>query len=136
MPYRILLGAVALTALPLSPAQAQIFDPAKYPDIAGEWRESAIFRWAPGEKAPLTPAYRAIFEANLADQAAGGQGFDQMHRCLPPGMPRQIHVYSPMEIIITPKTPYMLVDHIHDDRRIHTDGRDWPAGIDPVFSGF
>src|SRR5579862_6333858 len=31
----------------------------------------------------------------------------------------------------------MLIDHIHDDRRIFTDGRDWPReDIDPTFSGY
>jgi hypothetical protein len=59
-----------------------------------------------------------------------------MYRCLPPGMPRQMHAYAPMEIVLTPSTTYILIDHIHDDRRIHTDGRDWPADIEPVFSGY
>ena len=67
----------------------------------------------------------------------GGHGTDTMYRCFPPGMPRQMLVYSPMEIVITPKTAYILIDHIHDDRRIYTDGRDWPReDIDPVFSGY
>src|SRR5258708_40195992 len=60
-----------------------------------------------------------------------------MYGCLPPGMPRQTYLYSPMEIIITPHTTYMLIDHIHDDRRIFTDGRDWPTEeADPTFSGY
>ncbi len=104
--------------------------------MAGQWGESRVNKWAPGEKPPLTPEYQAIFDANLADQAAGGQGTDPMYRCLPPGMPRQMHAYAPMEIVITPNTTYMLIDHIHDDRRIYTDGRDWPADIEPVFSGY
>ena len=29
-----------------------------------------------GQEAPLTPEYQAIYEATLADQAAGGQGGD------------------------------------------------------------
>ena len=28
------------------------------------------------QQAPLTPEYQAIYEADLADQAAGGQGID------------------------------------------------------------
>jgi hypothetical protein len=61
-----------------------------------------------------------------------------MYRCFPPGMPRQMHVYAPMEIVITPATTYILIDHIHDDRRIYTDGRDWPGRneeVEPLFSG-
>jgi hypothetical protein len=31
----------------------------------------------------------------------------------------------------------MLIDHIHDDRRIYTDGRGWPEGeVDPTFTGY
>ncbi len=42
----------------------------------------------PAQQAPLKPEYQAIYEANLADQAAGGQGTDPLFRCIPPGMPR------------------------------------------------
>src|SRR5437764_2335470 len=113
-----------------------MIDMGKYPDIAGAWDRSEVFQWSRGEAPPLTPEYRAIHESNIADRRAGGQGIDAMWRCFPPGMPRQMHVYSPMEIVITPKTAYVLIDHIHDDRRIYTDGRDWPnEDIDPLFSG-
>src|SRR6516225_28005 len=27
----------------------------------------------------------------------------------------------------TPETTHILIEHIHDNRRIYTDGRDWPA---------
>ncbi len=50
-------------------------------------------------EAPLTPEYRLIFEANLADQAAGGQGTDPTSTCLSPGMPRIMTAYEPMEIV-------------------------------------
>jgi hypothetical protein len=52
-------------------------------------------------------------------------------------MPRVMLMYSPMELVITPGTTYMLIDHIHDDRRIFTDGRAWPEGeIEPTYSGY
>ena len=89
----------------VSHARSQIIDMGKYPDIAGGWGRSEVFKWAPrGEKPPLTPEYEAIYKANVADQAAGGHGTDIMYRCFPPGMPRQMIVYSPMEIVITPST--------------------------------
>jgi hypothetical protein len=44
-------------------------------------------------------------------------------------------VYDPMEIIITPGTTHMLMGHIHDSRRIFTDGRDWPDELEPTFQG-
>jgi hypothetical protein len=121
----------------VSGSQAQIIDLGKYPNIAGGWGRSDVYQWARGEKPPLTPEYQAVLEANLADRKIGGHGTDYMYRCLPPGMPRNMHVYSPMEIVITPGTTYMLIDHIHDDRRIFTDGRDWPQGeVELSFNGY
>ncbi len=79
-----------------------------------------------GEKAPLTPEYQAIMDWNMADQKAGGHGTEPSWTCIGPGMPRIMNVYEPMEIVITPATTYILISHIHDNRRIYTDGRDWP----------
>src|SRR5215471_5141014 len=138
MPCRMSLSTIALIFLMSAPAHAaQIFDPAKYPDMAGRWGVSGVNQWARGEKAPLTPEYQAIFEANLKDVREGGQGTDPMYRCLPPGMPRVMHAYAPMEIVITPGTTYMLIEHIHDDRRVFTDGRQWPEGeVELAFNGY
>ena len=87
------------------------------------------------QQAPLTPEYQAVLEASIADQAAGGPGNDPTYTCLAPGMPRVMIVYDPMEIIITPGTTHMLMGHIHDSRRIYTDGRDWAEEIEPTFQG-
>ena len=91
-----------------------------------------------GQEAPLTPEYQAIYEANLADQAKGGQGIDPTYTCLSPGMPRVMIAYAPMEVVVTPETTYVLMEHIHDNRRIHTDGRPFPNNMDedPQFSGY
>ena len=56
--------------------------------------------------------------------------------CLSPGMPRIMNVYEPMEIVITPATTHILISHIHDNRRIFTDGRDWPSELEPAFRGY
>jgi hypothetical protein len=45
-------------------------------------------------------------------------------------------VYTQMEVVITLQTTYILIDHINDNRRIFTDGRDWPAEIEPSFHGY
>jgi hypothetical protein len=84
------------------------------------------------------PEYQKIFEANLADQALGGQAGDPTYRCLSPGMPRIMAPYGSMEIVITPEITYVLIDHIHDNRRIYTDGRDFPPNMaaDPQFNGY
>jgi len=78
---------------------------------------------------PLTPEYQTVFEASLADQAAGGQGNDPTYKCIPGGMPRIMTVVFPMEIVISPKTTYVLFDYSMP-RRIYTDGRDWPGDAD------
>ena len=41
-----------------------------------------------------------------------------------------------MEIVVTPDTTYILIDHIYDNRRIYTDGRDWPEEIEPSYQGY
>src|SRR3974390_856426 len=97
---RCLFGALALcVALWITAAGAQLFDFGKYPDLRGQWVRygpsgpdlrgplirlgpSGMFRTrfdphkppAVGQQAPLTPEYQAIFDANLRDQAEGGQG--------------------------------------------------------------
>src|SRR5882724_2107877 len=141
------IAAVALAAtLRATVTDARAWDDARYPDLKGQWvrgypggaRFDPAKGLGPRQEAPLTPEYQAIYQANLDEQAKGGQGIDPTYRCLPPGMPRIMHVYSPMEIVVTPDTTYVLIEHIHDSRRIHTDGRDWPDNMyeDPKFSGY
>jgi hypothetical protein len=162
MDYRSLLAAITLPALLCIPtARAQVFDFGKYPDLRGQW-----VRWGPsgddlkgplvrvgppgfnptrfdpfkpprhGQEAPLTPEYQAMFEAGLRQQAEGGQGTTPTYTCLSPGMPRAMNGYGEYEFVVTPYTTYMLLQHINDDRRIFTDGRAWPADLDPTFMGY
>ena len=139
MHCRFSIGILALLASLLMPvAGANAFDESKYPNWKGAWDRGGIPpRWVPtGQKAPLTPEYQKIFEWNTADQKAGGHGWEPSWMCLPPGMPRIMNVFEPMEIVITPATTYILISHIHDNRRIYTDGRDWPTDIEPSFKGY
>jgi hypothetical protein len=151
MRFRHLTCVAALAAALLTPIGAQAFDDAKYPDLKGQWRRVAVpsGRYpgvqydprkpaGPGQQAPLTPEYQAIFEANLADQELGGQAGDPTFRCLSPGMPRVMGPYGAMEIVVLPETTYIMIDHIHDSRRIYTDGRDFPDDManDPQFTGY
>src|SRR5215475_2721595 len=149
MSYRGPIGALSLlTALLAAVAGARAGDDGKFPDFKGQWVRAegarGVGRFDPAkppgplQEAPLTAEYQAIYEANLADQARGGQGIDPTYKCLSPGMPRIMHAYSPMEIVITPDTTHILIEHIHDNRRIHTDGRGWPEhmDLDPMFAGY
>jgi hypothetical protein len=131
--YRRTIGTLALAAaLTAAIASARAADETRYPDLSGEWHGTGN-RWP--IPAPLTPEYQAIFEAGRVEQERGGQGNTPTFTCLPPGMPRAMNVYEPMEIVITPHTTYLLIEHVHDSRRIYTDGRDWPKEIDPTFRG-
>jgi len=131
------------TALSLPIAGAFAFDESKYPDFSGQWRRppGIGIQWdqtkplGRGQQAPLTPEYQKVFEASLADQAAGGQGNDPPSRCMPFGLPRIMSVIFPMEILITPKTTHILFDYALP-RRIYTDGRPWPKEIEPTFYGY
>jgi hypothetical protein len=132
------LAQVAIVAATLltTVAAARAFDETKFPDFKGQWHRTTPPRWLDASKAPLTPEYRAIFEANVKDQAEGGQGETPTYTCLSPGMPRVMNAYEPFEMVVTPGATHILMDHIHDSRRIFTDGRDWPAEIEPTYVGY
>ena len=87
MPYRApIRAALAVAALCLTIAGARAFDDARYPGLKGQWNRAPVpgavgqptydpaRPWGRGQQAPLTPEFEANFQANLADQAAGGQG--------------------------------------------------------------
>lgn len=142
MRQRSLIGSIALAAWLLTvSAGAHAFDESKYPDWSGQWRRTGGIQWdsskriGRAQEAPLTPEYQAVFEASLADQKAGGQGNDPTYKCIPSGMPRMMTMVFPMEIVITPKTTYILSDY-NMPRRIFTDGRDWPKEFEPTFLGY
>jgi hypothetical protein len=133
---RTLIAAGALAAaVCLGAPSAQAFDESKYPNLKGQWERVGSPRWDDAH-APLTPEYKAIYEANLKDMAAGGQGIDPTYTCISPGMPRIMNVYDPMEIVVTPTVTHILIQHINDMRRIYTDGRPWPKDVDPTFAGY
>jgi len=150
MRYRSLIGTTVLAAaLLMTFTEAQAFDESKYPNLKGQWIRARFPGVAgqpsydptknqgPAQRAPLKPEFQAVLEANMKDQAAGGQGGDPTYTCLSPGMPRIMTPYGTMEIVITPETTHILIEHIHDSRRIFTDGRDWPKDyIDPTFQGY
>jgi hypothetical protein len=139
------IGSIALAAVAiLAVSAAQAFDASRYPDWSGQWRRPAGVgnQWDTskparrGQQAPLTPEYQAIYEANLKDQAAGGQGTDPTYTCIPDGMPRAMNVIFPMEIIIQPHVTHIMIEYLSMLRRIYTDGRSWPENLEPSFMGY
>jgi hypothetical protein len=111
---QISVGAMAFATTLLATvagAQAPAPNPSTYPDFAGQWNRIGTNRWEIGsQKAPLTAEYRAVYEANLARQAAGRQGDMRSWACIPQGMPMMMNLY----------------------------GRGWPTGeaADPTYAGY
>jgi hypothetical protein len=138
---RAILTTAAVLAAAISSAAA--FDQTRYPDWSGQWvRPPGVgFQWDAakpmglGQKAPLTPEYQAALEASIADQAAGGQGRDKHVTCITNGMPRVMSVAFPIEFVVLPNITYVNFTPFQP-RRIYTDGRDFPAEIEPTFMGF
>ena len=106
------------------------------PGVTGQPAYDQTKRLGPAQHAPLTPEAQAIMKASMEDQAKGGQGNYPTYICLSPGMPRMMTPYGAMEFVITPDTVHIFIEHVHDSRRIFTDGRDWPKDITPTLQGY
>jgi hypothetical protein len=148
---RGLIGALALlAALGIAGSGAFAFDDAQYPDFNGKWNRAPTpgaprtpqpvydpaKGWGKAQEAPLTAEYTAIFEDNVKDQAEGGAGTTRGFTCRTGGMPLIMTLFQPMEVIVLPDTTYILINRSNVQRRIFTDGRDWPKEIDPAYTGY
>jgi hypothetical protein len=144
---RWLVGALALMGAlgaGTAGAQGQAAElHSRYPDFYGQWSRTAnSAQWDPSkppglkQQPPLTPEFQALFEVNAVAVAKGDQTYNPQAFCIPPGMPRMMIAYEPMQVIVTPETTYIRIDHLTELRRIFTDGRDWPPAINPSFEGY
>jgi hypothetical protein len=135
-------ATAALTAAGAAPA-AEL----AYPDWTGQWIRIPVRLptqpshdqtkpWGLGQQAPLTPEYQKVLEDSIADQAKGGLGNFPTTTGRAAGMPHMMMGFGPMEWVVTPETTYVLIGWYDHWRRIYTDGRDWPAVIEPTFSGY
>jgi hypothetical protein len=149
MPCRNLIGAVLFAALSLPTGHARAWDDAKYPNWKGQWlainpplggqtpvKFDPTKAAGPAQQAPLTPEYQKVLEDSMADQAKGGLGNYPTAQCHLGGMPRTMASRF-LEFIITQDTTYVLAGvDILDNRRIYTDGRDWPTDALPTSMGY
>jgi hypothetical protein len=146
---RRLIGAAMLMAVlgaGVSGAAAQAPaapDQSPYPGFYGQWSRTAnSAQWDPSKPPglkqlpPLTPPFQALFEVNVVAVVKGEQTYNTQAFCIPPGMPRMMIAYEPMQVIVTPEATYIRIDHLTELRRIFTDGRDWPAVVNPSFEGY
>jgi len=126
---------------------AQAADDSKYPDWKGQWIRIPVRLptqpshdqtkpWGRGQEAPLTAEYQKVLEDSIADQAIGGLGNFPTTLGRAAGMPHMMMGFGPMEWVVTPDTTYILIGWYDHYRRIFTDGRDWPAEIEPTFQGY
>jgi hypothetical protein len=140
---RLALASITITLavvlLPAPPASAQ---DSQYPNLRGQWERSGAVAWdtkrppGRGQGAPLNAEYQARYEASLAEEVkTGGQSYNPQVRCVPPGMPRAMIGYEPIEILVTPEITYIRMHFMGEFRRIYTDGRDWPAALAPSYIG-
>jgi hypothetical protein len=127
------------------PGAAPAEDTVAYPDFSGQWsraetgppRYDYTKSFPLGQQELLIPEYKAIHDASIADQAAGGQGLDPGARCIPMGMPRQMSGFYPFEFSYAPGRINILFDFFSSTtRRIYVDGRDWPRDLDPTYAGY
>jgi hypothetical protein len=141
MRYRSSVVAVAALLCMCVAASAEE-EAKKYSAWEGMWgRGSPPGSWdptkppGPGQQAPLTPEYQAVYAANLV-KARAGIAFDPKYTCGPVGMPRVMALGAPMEFIVKPAVVYLLLESTSPLRRIYTDGRAWPKDLDPSYVGY
>jgi hypothetical protein len=153
MDFRKPIASIAFAAS-LCVTLTEVFaqDTTKYPDWKGQWIRRIVpglggqpsldqtKPWGFGQQAPLTDEYKAVLEASIVAQERGGQGnYESGYTCNSFGMPMITTAFYPWEIIITPETTHILINHQAHTRRIYTDGRDWPTGPreqEPTLNGY
>jgi hypothetical protein len=135
------IAAVAVATALCASLGARAQDAGKYPNLKGQWvgvGAAPDAPWDPSkpagaQQAPLTPEYQLIYQAIVAKHASGVK---DPTTCLPPGMPRTMLMYEPMEVIVMPDTTYMMITYMSEFRRIFTDGRKWPDDLEPSYAGY
>jgi len=143
MHHRCSILTAAMAAVLAAAVVGARADGMTYPDWKGQWnRIGGGGQYDPdkpagkGQQPPLTPEYQAIWEANLKENAAGGQSYNTRVRCIPGGLPRMMVAYEPMEVIVTPEITYVMTTFDEEFRRIYTDGRPWPKDEEPSYAGY
>ena len=91
------------------------------PDLKGQWNRFVIrgVPWQPSfdqaksgglaQDAPLTPEYKALLEASVADQASGGLGVPATMRVQCCGDALAHGCIPPAGFVISPETTYILI---------------------------
>jgi hypothetical protein len=115
-----------------APHTAKDYDAlAKLPDWGGIW----VYNFGPPGPPPvLTPTFQAKVDAAKAAQAAGKDS-PRPSNCLPPGMPQIMAQPYNIEFLFTPGKVTVIQEAYMQVRRIFTDGRTHPDGVEDSFMG-
>jgi hypothetical protein len=92
-----------------------------------------------GPDAPkLTPEYLAKWNVIAASRTAGSYEYDNVHNCLPPGVPAMMSAAYGMEIMQDEQKITILMEHQDAYRRIYLDGRKPSEQVlaDPTYAGY
>jgi hypothetical protein len=93
----VIADLVVAAASPATLDAASAFDESKYPPLKGQWGRGRVpgvtgqpgydptKRMGLAQQAPLKPEFQAILEANIREQAEGGQDGDPTYICISPG---------------------------------------------------
>ena len=92
-----------------------------------------------GPDAPkLTPEYLAKWNAIAASRISGSYEYDNIHNCLPPGMPAMMGMGYGMEVMQDKQKITFLSEHQDALRRVYLDGRKPSERVlhDPTYAGY
>ena len=92
-----------------------------------------------GADAPkLTPQYLAKWNVLAESRISGSYEYDNIHNCLPPGMPAMMSAAYGMEIMQDEQKITFFSEHQDALRRVYLDGRKPPAEVlaDPTYAGY
>ena len=132
------LGAVAFAAMQV-PAAA-----ATHPEgragggdhqIAGLWENLSGTQFN-AEDPPLKGVFLKAYRDHQEAQSKSLTGVDdRLATCLPSGAPRVMFAPFPIEILETRGQVTIIQESMSQTRRIFTDGRPHPAGLEPSWNG-
>jgi uncharacterized protein DUF6152 len=86
----------------------------------------------------LTPEYLAKWNVIAASRISGSYEYDNIHNCLPPGMPAMMGMAYGMEVLQTEQKITFLSEHQDALRRVYLDDRKPSERVlnDPTYAGY
>jgi hypothetical protein len=127
------------TILTGDPGRRDITVPDSVPNISGVWTNQTYFRTirpVDGSETPFLPWAKEFFLNRSAAEARGEPLFDPNANCIASGVPRNLPVPYPLDIVQTPNEIIIGIEVMHSYRVIHLDDRPMPADFKPSPLGY